>query len=107
MPARGWRWSTSTLQTARSPESPRPGPGQREAGVIDQNGGQVWTGLVDLHTHLDKGHIWPRAENPDGTYGAALEASRADRLGRWSTEDVPADRHHAARLPRARHPVLM
>jgi cytosine/creatinine deaminase len=79
----------------------------REAGVIDQNGGQVWPGLVDLHTHLDKGHIWPRAENPDGTFGAALEASRADRLGRWSTEDVPADRRHAARLPRARHPVLM
>src|SRR5690349_7946181 len=23
--------------------------------------------LVDLHTHIDKGQIWQRAQNPDGT----------------------------------------
>jgi cytosine/creatinine deaminase len=39
-----------------------------DAAVIDQRGGQVWPGLIDLHTHLDKGHIWPRAANPDGTF---------------------------------------
>jgi cytosine/creatinine deaminase len=61
-----------------------------DVGVIDQDGGQVWPGLVDLHTHLDKGHIWPRAENPDGTFAAALVAARADRTARWSTEDVRA-----------------
>ena len=30
-------------------------------GGVDLDGGQVWPGLVDLHTHLDKCHIWPRA----------------------------------------------
>jgi len=66
------------------------GPRARDFGVVDQDGGQVWPGLVDVHTHLDKGHIWPRAENPDGTFGAALQTARADRLGRWSPDDVRA-----------------
>ncbi len=60
------------------------------AARIDQAGGQVWPGLVDLHTHLDKGHIWPRAENPDGTFGAALEAVQRDRCAHWSAGDVRA-----------------
>src|SRR3712207_8933819 len=34
---------------------------------IDLQGGMVWACFVDLHTHLDKGHIWNRAANPDGT----------------------------------------
>jgi len=62
----------------------------QDIALIDQDGGQVWPGLVNLHTHLDKGHIRPRAENPDGTFGAALEAARADRRARWSPEDVRA-----------------
>jgi cytosine/creatinine deaminase len=57
------------------------------AARIDQKGGQVWPGLVDVHTHLDKGHIWPRAPNPDGSFAAALEAVRADRAN-WSADDV-------------------
>ncbi|HYF53126.1 MAG TPA: cytosine deaminase, partial [Salinarimonas sp.] len=44
--------------------------------------------LVDIHTHLDKGHIWPRKPNPDGTFTGALEAAGADREARWSAEDV-------------------
>ena len=48
----------------------------------------VWPGFVDLHTHLDKGHIWPRAENPDGTFEAALNAVRADRQANWTADDV-------------------
>src|SRR5918994_1326002 len=61
-----------------------------EAGpkIIDQDGGEVWPGLIDVHTHLDKGHIWPRAENPDGTFEAAVEAVRADREANWNAEDV-------------------
>ena len=27
---------------------------------IDLDRSMVWPGLVDVHTHLDKGHIWPR-----------------------------------------------
>ena len=50
--------------------------------------GSVWPGFVDLHTHLDKGHIWPRAENPDGTFDGALETTGVDRRANWSAEDV-------------------
>ncbi|MGO9756814.1 MAG: cytosine deaminase [Roseiarcus sp.] len=46
--------------------------------------------FVDAHTHLDKGHIWPRAANPDGTFAAALETVAADRLANWSARDVAA-----------------
>ncbi len=58
--------------------------------AIDRAGGQVWPGFVDLHTHLDKGHIWPRAENPDGTFEAALDAVERDRRAHWSAGDVRA-----------------
>ena len=62
----------------------------RSGTVRDQDGGQVWPGPVDLHTHLDKGHIWPRAQNPDGTFGGALAAVGSDRQAHWTTEDVTA-----------------
>jgi cytosine deaminase len=65
-------------------------PGPIDAAGIEQDGGQVWPGFVDVHTHLDKGHIWPRCENPDGTFDAALAAVRADRATNWSAEDVRA-----------------
>jgi cytosine/creatinine deaminase len=46
--------------------------------------------FVDAHTHLDKGHIWPRAPNPDGAFMSAIDTSAADRLARWSARDVAA-----------------
>jgi cytosine deaminase len=61
-----------------------------DAALVEQDGGQVWPGLVDLHTHLDKGHIWPRAENPDGTFASALAAVERDRSAHWSADDVRA-----------------
>src|SRR4051794_6022777 len=39
---------------------------------VDLAGCQVWPCFTDLHTHLDKGHIWPRAPNADGTFAGAL-----------------------------------
>lgn len=54
------------------------------------DGGMVLPCFVDGHTHLDKGHIWPRSPNPDGTFMGALAAVRADREGRWSDEDTSA-----------------
>lgn len=48
---------------------------------------QVWPGLIDVHTHLDKGHIWPRAENPDGTFEGAMAAVLADRPN-WTAADI-------------------
>ena len=50
----------------------------------------MWPCPVDLHTHLDKGHIWPRQENPDGTFMGALDAVRRDREANWSAGDVAA-----------------
>ena len=31
--------------------------GTAPAGAVDLKGGLVWPGFVDIHTHLDKGHI--------------------------------------------------
>jgi cytosine deaminase len=61
---------------------PAPGPGQ------DLDGGLVLPAFVDIHTHLDKGQIWPRKQNPDGTWIGALMAVQTDRVGLWSAADV-------------------
>ena len=50
--------------------------------------GMVFPGFVDCHTHIDKGHIWPRKQNPDGTFMGALESVSEDRVAHWSAEDV-------------------
>jgi cytosine deaminase len=57
---------------------------------INLERGQVWPCPVDLHTHLDKGHIWPRRENPDGTFTGALDAVARDRDANWTAADVTA-----------------
>ncbi|EJT05848.1 cytosine deaminase [Rhizobium sp. CCGE 510] len=54
----------------------------------DLKDGMVWPCFTDMHTHLDKGHIWPRNANPDGTFIGALDAVRADREAYWSAADV-------------------
>ena len=58
------------------------------AGAIDLAGRMVFPAFVDCHTHIDKGHIWPRMRNPDGTFPSALDAVARDRQMRWSAEDV-------------------
>jgi len=55
---------------------------------VDMAGAMVLPCFVDMHTHLDKGHIWPRASNPDGTFMGALTTVGADRAANWSAEDV-------------------
>ncbi|MEM9198334.1 MAG: cytosine deaminase [Pseudomonadota bacterium] len=57
--------------------------------VLDMAGRIAMATFVDMHTHLDKGHIWPRSPNPDGTFMGALATVRADHA-RWSAEDVEA-----------------
>jgi cytosine deaminase len=54
------------------------------------DGAMVFPCFVDAHTHLDKGHIWPRTPNPDGTFPGALAAVAADRAAHWSAADVEA-----------------
>ncbi|HZQ60041.1 MAG TPA: cytosine deaminase [Casimicrobiaceae bacterium] len=55
---------------------------------FDLDRGIVLPRLVDVHTHIDKGHIWHRAQNPDGTHTGARGAVMADREKNWSREDV-------------------
>jgi cytosine deaminase len=62
----------------------------RPAPELDMGGAMVLPCLIDMHTHLDKGHIWPRSPNPDGTFAGALTAVGADRTARWTAEDVRA-----------------
>ncbi|MGF9692051.1 cytosine deaminase [Rhizobium sp. 0TCS1.26] len=67
-------------------------PGTAPAALprADLREGMVWPCFVDMHTHLDKGHIWERRRNPDGSFMGALENVSADRAANWSTDDVRA-----------------
>jgi cytosine deaminase len=67
-----------------------PGAWAAEAPRLPLGGAIALPLFVDAHTHLDKGHIWPRAPNPDGTFASALEAVGADRAARWAAADVAA-----------------
>ncbi|MGY6635223.1 MAG: cytosine deaminase [Alkalilacustris sp.] len=55
---------------------------------LDMRGAMAWPAFVDMHTHLDKGHIWDRSPNPDGTFTGALDTVATDRAARWTAEDV-------------------
>ncbi|MCK0198954.1 cytosine deaminase [Ancylobacter sp. 6x-1] len=57
--------------------------------AIPLDGGLVLPGLVDMHTHLDKAHIWHRAPNPDGSFAGALKAA-ADDAANWTETDLLA-----------------
>jgi cytosine deaminase len=74
-------------QISANPDAPR----------IDMGGAMVLPCFVDMHTHLDKGHIWPRAANPDGSFMGALETVGADREMNWSAGDVRARMDFALR----------
>ena len=58
-------------------------PGQR----VEMGRAMVLPCFTDMHTHLDKGHIWPRASNPDGSFMGALNTVRADHAN-WSADDL-------------------
>jgi cytosine deaminase len=62
--------------------------GTAPAGAVNLKGGLVWPGLIDVHTHLDKGHIWPRSPNPDGSFLGAASTTSNDRAARWTKDDV-------------------
>jgi len=57
--------------------------------LFDLDGGIVLPTFTDVHTHLDKGHIWPRRRNPDGSFASALLACRTDREN-WNAADLRA-----------------
>ncbi|WP_237213851.1 cytosine deaminase [Falsiroseomonas oryziterrae] len=74
---------------------------------VDLLGGLVWPGPLDAHTHLDKGHIWPRTRNPDGTFFGALNAVMGDRGRSWSEADVEARAEFAIRCAYAHGTVAI
>jgi cytosine deaminase len=74
---------------------------------VDCGGSIVMPGFVDLHTHIDKGHIWPRAFNHDGTHTAAKNAVMADRQANWSAADVRARAEFSLRCAYAHGTVAL
>jgi len=61
-----------------------------DAPTLDLRDGIALPRFVDIHTHIDKGHIWPRHPNQDGTFFAARTAVAEDREANWTAEDVRA-----------------
>lgn len=54
---------------------------------VDLCGRQVWPTLIDIHTHLDKGHTVERSPNVDGTFENARNGAIADRPN-WTAPDL-------------------
>ncbi len=64
---------------------------------VDMSGALLLPAFIDMHTHLDKGHIWARAPNPDGRFDSALAAVTVDRRRNWSASDLRARMSFALR----------
>jgi len=58
--------------------------------VIDAKQGIITPCFADLHTHLDKGHIWERSPNLDGTFQGALKGIYRDctENRNWNYDDL-------------------
>lgn len=65
-----------------------PGHAPADIPAADLRDGMVWPTFTDMHTHIDKGHIWERNRNPDGTFMGALETVGMDRTANWNADDV-------------------
>jgi cytosine deaminase len=63
-------------------------PLETDLPLVDLRQGCIWPCFVDVHTHLDKAHIWSRTDNPDGTFASAISQIVADRAHGWSAEDL-------------------
>lgn len=55
---------------------------------LDCRLGILFPCFVDMHTHLDKGHIWERSPNLSATFDEALRQVYADGEKFWDAEDV-------------------
>jgi cytosine deaminase len=83
------------------------GPGAAGLPRFELDDGMVFPAFVDMHVHLDKGHIWPRRPNPDGTFEAALAAVGEDRAANWTAEDIARRMDFALRSAHAHGTALM
>lgn len=66
----------------------RAGSAPADIDGVDLEDRMVWPCFTDMHTHIDKGHIWDRQPNPSGDFDGALSAVRADREANWHAKDV-------------------
>jgi cytosine deaminase len=84
-------------------------PGSADPALLtaDLDAGLVFPGFVDAHTHLDKGQIWPRARNEDGSWMGAFTAVLADRSANWTAQDVRARMTFALRCAYAHGTVAI
>ena len=55
--------------------------------TVELNRKLLWPCFVDMHTHLDKGHIWERTPNRDRTFAGAITAIAQDGQY-WTPEDL-------------------
>jgi cytosine deaminase len=60
---------------------------QGSAETFDARGGLLLPCFVDIHTHLDKGLLFPRTGSPEGDLFASIEAAAADRA-RWTPDEL-------------------
>ena len=74
--------------------------------ILDRARRQVWPGMVDLHTHLDKGHILPRCPNPTSDFNGALAAVPPDRAT-WTEPDIRRRMDFALRCAHAHGTVAL
>lgn len=64
---------------------------------IDMGGRIVWPLAVDCHTHLDKGQVWSRSPNLDGSFTGAQKAAHADHQTYRAADDIRARAEFALR----------
>jgi cytosine deaminase len=55
--------------------------------AIDLRQGMILPCFIDMHTHLDKGHIWNRHPNLRHDFDGAIAASKRD-IPNWSLSDL-------------------
>jgi cytosine/creatinine deaminase len=55
---------------------------------FDLRKGIVFPGFIDIHTHLDKSHIWERSPNLEGTFDNALITAKHDSQTYWNAKDL-------------------
>ena len=95
LPIRDWAgdWEDCVLvdlvvDNGRIVELRPSGSGESGVASVDLEGRVVWPTLVDMHAHLDKGHVIPRVR-PDGTLHGGFAATIKDRA-RWAAEEMKA-----------------
>lgn len=82
------RYAYSEIYFADFPPHPLANLESGEEVVIDQKGGLLLPCFVDIHTHLDKGHIWQRSPNRTGTFATALQTVSQDAEQYWTETDI-------------------